>query len=69
MSISELEEWFANAPKPQMPVYLSPAEKINDYNQFLESHFEPLRGNPTSKVNAPLLNRLMKMKLVIESNA
>ena len=54
MNIQELEEWFRNAPKPDMPVYLDAATKVNDYAHFLESHFAPLRANPDSKVNQPL---------------
>jgi len=69
MTIAELEEWFRNAPKPDMPVYLDNATKVNDYHHFLESHFGPLRINPDSKVNQPLLWRLEAMKLVIESNS
>jgi len=69
MTITELEEWFRNAPKPDMPVYLNNATKVNNYEHFLESHFAPLRINPDSKVNQPLLWRLQAMKLVIESNS
>ena len=69
MTIAELEEWFRNAPKPDMPVYLDAATKVNDYAHFLESHFAPLRANPDSKVNQPLLLRWKAMKLVIERNA
>jgi len=68
MTIAELEEWFRNAPKPDLPVYLDNATKVNNYEHFLESHFSPLRLNPDSKVNQPLLWRLKAMKLVIESN-
>lgn len=69
MNIQELEEWFRNAPKPDMPVYLDAATKVNDYAHFLESHFAPLKANPDSRVNQPLLWRLKAMKLVIESNS
>ncbi|WP_316739238.1 DUF6965 family protein [Pedobacter aquatilis] len=69
MTINELEEWFTNAPKPDMPVYLNAATKVNDYDHFLKSHFGPLKANPVSKVNQPLLWRLQQMKLVIESNS
>lgn len=68
MTLKELEEWFAKAPRPSMPVYLNNATKVNDYDHFLKSHFAPLRENPDSKVNQPLLWRLQAMKLVIESN-
>jgi len=68
MSIQELEEWFKSAPRPEMPVIIGPAEQVNDYDHFLESHFGPLKANPDSKVNMPLLHRLKKMKLIIESN-
>lgn len=68
MSISELEEWFRNAPMPEEPLYLNPSTKVNNIQHFLESHFAPLRIDPNSKVNAPLLDRLKDLKLLIESN-
>ncbi|WP_131535479.1 DUF6965 family protein [Pedobacter nototheniae] len=68
MTIQELEEWFANAPKPQMPVMLNDASKVNDYAKFLDSHFSPLKAHPDAKINNPLLIRLKMMKLIIESN-
>ena len=68
MTIAELEEWFKNAPRPEMPVYLNAAVKVLDYDRFLESHFEPLKRNQNARINLPLLLRLEQMKLVIESN-
>ncbi|MCZ4244993.1 DUF6965 family protein [Pedobacter punctiformis] len=68
MTIQELEEWFSKAPKPVMPVMLNAATKVNDYEQFLDSHFSPLKAHPTAKINQPLLIRLEMMKLIIESN-
>ncbi|PWS29283.1 hypothetical protein DHW03_05550 [Pedobacter yonginense] len=67
--IQKLEEFFAKAEKPEIPLMLNPATQINDYEHFLESHFTPLKHNPTSKVNQPLLWRLKALKLLIESNA
>jgi hypothetical protein len=68
MTIQELDEWFKNAPRPEMPVLLNPGVQVLDYDKFLESHFEPLRRNPDAKINVPILLRLKQMKLVIESN-
>lgn len=68
MKLEELEEFFRNCERPQMPVYLNEATKVNDFVQFLESHLTPLRANPDSKINKPLLHRLKLMKLIIESN-
>jgi len=36
--------------------------------QFLDSHFYTLEVNPTSKINEPILDRLLAFKLLIESN-
>jgi hypothetical protein len=66
--VSEMEEWFKNAPRPDMPVFLNPAVEVTDYDLFLESHFLPLRTKPDSKINAPIILRLQQMKLIIESN-
>jgi len=68
MNLEELENFFANCKRPEMPVYLNEATKVNDFDYFLESHIAPLKANPDAKVNRPLLYRLNLMKLVIESN-
>jgi hypothetical protein len=68
MEIRELEEFFETCQRPEMPVYLNQATKVNDFDLFLESHLSPLRTNPDSKINKPLLIRLKLMKLIIESN-
>lgn len=68
MTIAELEQWFANVELPAAPLYLNPATKINDVNHFLESHFSPLRDGPITNINQPLLDRLLALKLLIESN-
>lgn len=67
--IQKLEEFFAKAEKPEIPLMLNPATQINDYEHFLESHFTALKQDPASKVNQPLLWRLQALKLLIESNA
>ncbi|MDN3588582.1 hypothetical protein QWY86_18010 [Pedobacter aquatilis] len=69
MTIPELEDYFKTAEKPQTPILLNPATIINDYEHFLESHFAPLRKDPDSRVNQPLLWRLKALKLLIESNS
>lgn len=69
MSITELEQYFKTAEKPKEPIMLNPSTIINDYEHFLESHFAPLRTEPESRVNQPLLWRLKAMKLLIESNS
>lgn len=66
--VNKLEEWFSNAPRPQMPVYLNAAVMVTDYDLFLESHFVPLRTYPDTKINKPIIYRLAQMKLIIESN-
>jgi len=68
MNVQELEEFFKNCQRPEMPVFLNEATKVNDFDLFLESHFGPLKSNPESKINKPLLARLKMMKLIIEAN-
>lgn len=68
MTVQELEEWFKNAPAPQMPIYLNAATKVNDYATFVNSHFDGLKGvkDPST---SPLMWRLLEMKLLIEANS
>jgi len=68
MTIPELEEWFRNAPAPEMPVYLNAATKVTDYDMFLSSHFEGLKHAKVEATKRPLLERLLQMKLLIEVN-
>lgn len=68
MTIPELKAWFASVEHPQAPLYLNPATKINDVKHFLDSHFYPLEINPNSKINEPILERLLAFKLLIEAN-
>lgn len=68
MTLQELEHWFQNAQLPEAPILLNPSTKINNVQHFLESHFYPLKLNPNSKINEPLLDRLLALKLLIESN-
>jgi len=67
--IQQLEEFFLNAEKPACPIFLNNATKVNDYDHFIESHFAPLKADPGSRVNQPLIWRLKAMKLIIEANA
>lgn len=67
--IQQLEDFFTQAGKQQVPIYLNQATIITDYEHFLESHFMPLKQNPDAKVNLPLIHRLKLLKLLIESNA
>ncbi|MBO9675692.1 MAG: hypothetical protein J7577_19750 [Sphingobacteriaceae bacterium] len=66
--IQQLEDFFTQAGKQQVPIYLNQATVITDYAHFLESHFTPLKLNPDAKVNLPLIHRLKLLKLLIESN-
>ena len=68
MTIQELEAWFQNTKLPEAPILLNPSTKINNIEQFLESHFYALKLNPNSKINEPLMERLKAFKLLIESN-
>jgi hypothetical protein len=68
MSIEELEEWYKNAPAPEMPVMLNEATKVTNYELFVGSHFEGIKNAPTDSTKLPLLNRLLQMKLLIEAN-
>ncbi len=67
--LQELEDFFAQAGKQQVPIFLNQATEITDYDYFLQSHFQPLKANLTSKVNQPLIHRLKALKLIIEANA
>lgn len=68
MTPQELENWFANVEHPEAPLYLDPATKINDVKVFLDSHLYPLKLDPDNKINDPIMKRLLRFKLLIESN-
>ena len=68
MTINDLEAWFQKTELPEAPIMLNPATKINNVQHFLESHFYALKLNPNSKINEPLLDRLLAFKLLVESN-
>ncbi|WP_230383838.1 DUF6965 family protein [Pedobacter endophyticus] len=63
-----LEDFFTKAGKQQVPIFLNQATEITDYDYFLQSHFQPLKADLTSKVNQPLVHRLKMLKLLIEAN-
>jgi len=67
--VNKLEAFFQNAGKQATPIYLNEATIINNYEHFLESHFTPLKADPSSRVNQPLLWRLRTLKLLVEANA
>ncbi|RZK18436.1 MAG: hypothetical protein EOO86_10175 [Pedobacter sp.] len=67
--LEDLENFFTNAGKQPVPIFLNQATEITDYDHFLQSHFQPLKANLTSKVNQPLIYRLKTLKLLIEANA
>ena len=67
--VNRLEEFFASAEKQATPIYLNQATVINNYDHFLESHLTPLKIDPTSRVNQPLIWRLKALKLIVEANA
>ncbi|MCX2574915.1 DUF6965 family protein [Pedobacter sandarakinus] len=67
--IQQLEDFFAQAGKQEVPIFLNEATVITDYDYFLESHFTPLKQNPDAKVSQPIIYRLKLLKLLIEANA
>jgi len=69
MTLEELEDWYRTAPAPQMPVFLNEATEVTDYQLFVSSHFEGLKASTPEKIKAPLMKRLLEMKLVIEANS
>ncbi|MFN0254529.1 DUF6965 family protein [Pedobacter ureilyticus] len=69
MTIDELEDWYRTAPAPEMPVYLNEAIKVTDYPLFVSAHFEGLRAAPNDFIKAPLIKRLLEMKLIIEAGS
>ncbi|MFN0253952.1 DUF6965 family protein [Pedobacter ureilyticus] len=68
MTVEELKEWYKNAPAPEMPVQLDEATKVNDFNHFVTSHFDGIDAAKVEMTKQPLINRLLKMKLLIEAN-
>ncbi|KQR70138.1 hypothetical protein [Pedobacter sp. Leaf176] len=67
--VNELEAFFQKADKQATPIYLNEATVINNYEHFLESHFAPLKENPSARVNQPLIWRLRTLKLLVEANS
>lgn len=68
MSTAELKEWFKTAPAPHMPVYLNAATNVNDYAQFVNSHFEGFYAANNEIFRQPLIDRLLDINLLIKSN-
>ncbi|KLT63771.1 hypothetical protein [Pedobacter sp. BMA] len=67
--LQELEDFFNNAGKQPVPIFLNDATEITDYELFLQSHIQPLKADIGAKVYQPLIHRLKMLKLLIESNA
>ncbi|MNR47929.1 hypothetical protein D3C85_1670920 [compost metagenome] len=51
-----------------MPLHLDEATIVNDYAVFVNSHFEGIKFAKVELTKAPLMARLLKMKLLIEAN-
>jgi len=68
MTIQELEHWFTTVELPSAPVMLHPSTTITDVDNFLRSHFDPLKLGVNERMSQPLLDRLLAFKLLIESN-
>ena len=68
MTIQELEHWFTTVELPKAPVMLNPSTTITDVDNFLKSHFYPLKLEHNDRQSQPLLDRLLAFKLLIESN-
>ncbi|WP_431311642.1 DUF6965 family protein [Pedobacter albus] len=67
MDILQLEEYFNSIELPEGPFKLNDSAVIENVPSFLNSHFGPLRKDPTSRVNQPLIWRLLELKAGIES--
>jgi hypothetical protein len=66
--IQELKDYFNSIDLPIEPVYLDPSARINNVRDFLKSHFAALEIDPSSKVNEPILSRLIKLKEILSNN-
>jgi hypothetical protein len=64
--IQELKDYFNSIEIPTEPVYLHASTKIDDVRFFLNSHFNALEHNPDTKVNAPMIDRLILLKTILE---
>jgi len=63
--VTELEAWFHQAEKPQMPIQLYPGVKIVDYDKFLDSQFSTIRGSLDPRTSEPALSRLRDLKALL----
>lgn len=66
--IQELKDYFNSIDLPTEPVYLDPSARINNVRHFLKSHFSALEIDPGSKVNEPIVSRLIKLKEILSAN-
>jgi hypothetical protein len=66
--IQELKDYFNSIDLPTEPVYLDPSARINNVRHFLKSHFSALEIDPGSKVNEPMISRLVKLKEILSEN-
>lgn len=66
MTLQELEDYFANAPHPLMPIYLNAATKVNDYKAFVDSHIQGIKACENPKIKQILIDRLMDFKLLMD---
>lgn len=64
--VLELEMWFKKADLPDTPLELFPGTVITDMELFLNSHFIPVRNDPTGAKNEAHLYRLKTLKAIIE---
>lgn len=66
--ISMLEEYFNNHRLPEVPVQLNKGEKIVDMDKFITSHLRTIKVNNGNEVFLPHLNRLKKLKKIMEAS-
>jgi len=64
--VPELEMWFKKADLPETPLELFPGTVITDMELFLNSHFIPLRNDPSGAKNEAHLYRLRSLKAIID---
>lgn len=67
--IEELELFFEGCILPTVPIKLNSASTIKDFPFFLDSHIHTLRNNNGNIAFLPFLERLLKVRELIEKTS
>lgn len=65
--INEMENYFQNTSIPTNPIKLDGCSTITDAKLFIESHIATVRANNGNKTFLPYLNRLNKLKIILNT--